>query len=183
MLLSIFSEISDKRRGQGKMYKLEHMLLFSILAVLSGANSYRTIHTFINEHLRFLKKRFKLKWKKAPSYSTIREVIQGVDSTGLERSFRDYSLHLGNLDQNKYNFVNLDGKTLRGSFDYFNDQKAIQVFSAFLTGKNLILAHEEIHGQKTNEIPVAQDLIKNLGLKNCIYTGDAMHCQKKHSKS
>jgi len=33
---------------------------------------------------------------------------------------------------------------VRGSFDHFKDQKAIQVLSAFLMDCRLILAHEEI---------------------------------------
>ena len=59
-------------------------------------------------------------------------------------------LHEQNSD-NKY--IAFDGKTLRGSFDHFNDKKAIQVFSAFGSG-NIIIAYEEIE-QKTNEIPTA----------------------------
>jgi hypothetical protein len=39
--------ISDHRRAQGKLYDLPHLLLFSILAVMSGATSYRRIHPFI----------------------------------------------------------------------------------------------------------------------------------------
>ena len=34
-LLSIFSEVSDPRRGQGKMYPLAPILLFTVLATLS----------------------------------------------------------------------------------------------------------------------------------------------------
>ncbi|MDE2171473.1 MAG: transposase family protein, partial [Sphingomonadales bacterium] len=36
-LLSIFAEIPDPRRGQGKMYPLAPILLFTVLAMLSGA--------------------------------------------------------------------------------------------------------------------------------------------------
>ncbi len=71
---------------------------------------------------------------------------------------------------------------MRGSFDSFQDQKAIQILSAFLTNENLILAHEEIDC-KTNEIPTAQSLIKELELENCLFTFDAMHCQKKLLRS
>ena len=51
-----------------------------------------------------------------------------------------------------------DGKVLRGSFDPFNDPKAIQILSAFVSDRRLILAHEEIASQ-TNEIPTAQRLM------------------------
>ena len=179
MLLQLFESIPDKRRGQGRMYKLEHVLFFSVLAVLSWAVSYRKIHTFIKEHFKFFSKKFNLKWKKTPSYSWIRKIIQWVDPIELEKAFREYSEYLADLKEWDYKFINLDGKTLRWSFDHFEDKKAVQVFSAFLTGKNIILAHEEIEWQKTNEIPVSQDLINNLGLVNCIFTSDAMHCQKK----
>jgi predicted transposase YbfD/YdcC len=74
--------------------------------------------------------------------------------------------------------VDFDGKVVRGSFDHFQDQKAIQVLSAFLSDLRLILAHEEI-AEKTNEIPTAQDLIQKLGLSGCILTFDALHCQEK----
>jgi len=75
-------------------------------------------------------------------------------------------------------FASFDGKVLRGSFDHFRDQKAIQVLSAFLSNPRLIWAHEEI-AEKTNEIPTAQDLFLKLGLSGYIFTLDALHCQEK----
>lgn len=174
MLEDYLSKIKDHRRKQGQRYKLNHILLFSIFAILCGANSYRKIHSFIKIKYDVLNKRYNLNWKRIPSYTTIRNIIQGVDSVELEMSFRLFSqyLHEQNSD-NKY--IAFDGKTLRGSFDHFNDKKAIQVFSAFGSG-NIIIAHEEIE-QKTNEIPTAQKLFADLGLSNYIYTLDAMHCQ------
>lgn len=183
MLHQTLSEIPESRRGQGRMYKQADILFFSVLGILSGATSYRKLQTFMQEHFRYLKRRFSLKWKKAPSYSTIRKIIHGVSSKDLEKAFRKQAIKLTESKTKKHQCVGLDGKTLRGSFDNFEDQKAIQVFSAFLTEDNIILAHEEIEGQKTNEIPIAQELIAKLGLKGFIFTGDAMHCQKKLLKS
>ncbi|HME22405.1 MAG TPA: transposase family protein [Acetobacteraceae bacterium] len=40
-LLGLLAEVPDPRRGQGQKYKLPHVLLFSILAVVTGCNSYR----------------------------------------------------------------------------------------------------------------------------------------------
>ena len=50
-LLDLLATVPDPRRAQGKMYSLRHILLFSILGLLSGANSYRAIHSFIDVHL------------------------------------------------------------------------------------------------------------------------------------
>ncbi len=75
----------------------------------------------------------------------------------------------------------MDGKVLRGSFDNLKAQRMIQIFSAFLTDQDIILAHEKIYC-KTNEIPTAQKLVKELGIGKCIFTMDALHCQKKRLK-
>jgi hypothetical protein len=46
-LLAALAEIPDPRRPQGTRYPLAHLLLFSVLAVLAGATSYRGIVTFL----------------------------------------------------------------------------------------------------------------------------------------
>lgn len=76
--------------------------------------------------------------------------------------------------------VAFDGKTLRGSFDNFNDAKAKQLLSAFTVDTALVLAHVEID-EKSNEIPAVQSLLEELDVAGLIVTCDAMHCQKKHS--
>lgn len=50
MLESFLFNIKDNRRKQGRRYELGHILLFSILGVLSGANSYRKVKKFIVAH-------------------------------------------------------------------------------------------------------------------------------------
>jgi hypothetical protein len=50
MLESFLFKVKDHRRKQGQRYELGHILLFSILAILSGATSYRKTHTFIVAH-------------------------------------------------------------------------------------------------------------------------------------
>ena len=177
MLQSFLFKIADHRRKQGRRYQLGHILLFSIFAILSGATSYRKVHAFIEANYEVLDEIFDLNWKRIPAYTTIRDIIRGTSSAKIEESFRQYSDFLANSDGEKQ-FVAFDGKVLRGSFDHFQDQKAIQILSAFLTGSHIILAHEEI-AEKTNEIPTAQELIRHIGLSGCIFTFDAIHCQEK----
>lgn len=176
MLLNILKSIPDHRSKLGRQYDLAHILLFSILAMVSGADSYRTICSFIKIHFKTLKEHYDLPWRRAPSYNCIRRAILGVKEEALEASFRQHAQAIA--DALEHAHVGLDGKTVRGSFDNFHDQQAIQVFSALLNN-SIILAHETIEGNKTNEIPIAQKLIKDLGLSGCVFTADAMHCQKK----
>jgi hypothetical protein len=46
-LLGLLEEVPDHRRAEGKVYQLAHVLLFSILAIVSGGNSYRSIATWL----------------------------------------------------------------------------------------------------------------------------------------
>jgi len=177
MLASFLFKVKDHRRKQRRQYQLGHILLFSILAIVSGAESYRKIHAFIQAHYTTLNETFDLGWKRIPAYTTIRYIIRGVSSAEIEARFREYAVWLtANADGQQ--FVAFDGKVIRGSFDHFKDQKAIQVLSAFLTGSDIILAHEEI-AEKTNEIPIAQEMMAKLGLSDCVFTFDAINCQTK----
>lgn len=186
-LLSIFGEIPDPRRGQGKMYPLAPILLFTVLAMLSGAVSYRQVHAFIKAHLDRLNAAFDLSLKRAPAYSSVRFILHGLDGAALESAFRRHAATLGAgatnaSDAAKPVCVAIDGKTLRGSFDAFNDRKAAHLMSAFAHDDQIILAHLAID-EKSNEIPAVQDMIATLGrelggLSGRLFTVDAMHAQK-----
>src|SRR6202163_1223375 len=92
--LSHFATIPDPRRAEGKLYQLPHVLLFSILAIVSGANSYRGIHTFIKIHRRKLNKVFKIGWKRPPAYTAIRYILQGLSAADVEKVFREHADNL-----------------------------------------------------------------------------------------
>jgi hypothetical protein len=59
-VLAVLAEIPDPRRAEGKLYKLPCVLLFSILAVVTGGNSFRSVETFIKVHRRRLNVAFGL---------------------------------------------------------------------------------------------------------------------------
>ena len=151
------------------------------MAILSNSKSYRDIHRFMTIHLESLNSDFSLSWKRAPAYTTIRNMIKGVSSEELEKTFRSYTKSIEELTESDFIGVAVDGKVLRGSYDHFEDKRAIQILSFFNTNSSLILAHEKID-LKTNEIPVAQQLIPNLDLGDVVYTLDALHCQKETFK-
>jgi len=182
--LDLLGKIEDPRRAEGKLYRLPHVILFAILASIAGANSYRSVHTFIRVHLPRLRKLFRLKWRRAPAYTTIRGILLQLDPAGVERVFREHARVLcahENIPRAQHRHIAVDGKTLCSSFDQFEDRKAAHVLSAFASGLALILAHVECD-EKSNEIPAVQKLIAELGLPGSLLTVDAMHCQKKPSK-
>ena len=186
VLLTLFSELADPRRGQGKMYPLAPILLFTVLAMLAGARSYRQVHAFMQTHLGRLNSEFGLSLRRAPAYSSVRFILRGLDAAAIERAFRAHAAGLTDAPAEGAGAgavaaVAIDGKTLRGSFDAFHDRKAAHLLSAFAADGQIILAHLAV-AEKSNEIPAAQEMIATLGLTGRLFTLDAMHCQKKPSK-
>jgi len=179
--LSLLSTIPDARRAEGKMYQLAHVLLFTILAIVSGANSYRSVRTFMKVHRVRLNKAFGISWKRAPVHSAIRFILQSLKVVEVEKAFRCHAANIDDAPISGTRAIALDGKVLKQSFDGFNDVRAKQVLSAFATDTSLVLAHADID-EKSNEIPAVQQLLKELGLKDQVVTLDALHCQKKHSR-
>src|SRR6202051_5083238 len=130
--LAVLSEVPDPRRAEGKIYKLPYVLLFAILAVVTGGNSFRSIETFIEVHRRRLNAAFGLRWRRAPAHTSIRYILQGLDPPAVEQVFRQHATGLCDAATGPTRrIVALDGKTLRRSFDNFNDRKAAQVLHAF----------------------------------------------------
>ena len=175
-LLDALSEVPDPRRAEGRRYPLAPLLLFTVLALLSGATSYRRIIIFLDQRRLALNEVFGVALKRAPSVNTLRTMLQDLDGDALEQAFRRHAEGLLPAPEpGRRPVVALDGKTLKGSFDPLNDRKA--ALSAFASEAAILLAHSEID-VKSNEIPAAQRMIKELGLSGVLFTADALHCQK-----
>ena len=173
-LLAALSEVPDPRRAEGRRYPLAPLLLFTVLALLSGATSYRRIIIFLDQRRLALNEVFGVALKRAPSVNTLRTVLQELDGDALEQAFRRHAEGLLPVTEpGRMPVIALDGKTLKGSFDHLTDSKA--ALSAFASEAAILLAHSEIDA-KSNEIPAAQRMIAEL--TGVLFTADALHCQK-----
>src|SRR5688500_14166401 len=152
-LLEALSEVPDPRRAAGKRYPLAPLLLFTVLARLSGATSYRRIICFLEQRRTVLNALFGCSLKRAPSLNALRTVLQTIDRDALEDAFRRHARSLlPTGEPGHMPVIALDGKTLKGSFDHLADRKAAQALSASASEAALLLAHSEI-ADKSNEIP------------------------------
>lgn len=93
-LMGLLEEVPDPRWAEGKLYTLPHVLLFSILAIVTGCNSYRGIVTFIDVHRRSLNAFFGLNWRRAPAHTAIRYILKGLDPKAVEAVFRRHAAAL-----------------------------------------------------------------------------------------
>jgi predicted transposase YbfD/YdcC len=176
-LLAALAEVRDPRRAQGQRYSMRHLLLFSVLAVLTGATSYQGIITFIALQRERLNAVFGAGFRRAPAVNTLRHLFLALSRDDLEAAFRRHARALNVRMPEAMRTIALDGKTLRGSFDHLNDGTAAHLLSAFASDAALILAHEELTGAP-DEIPAVPRLITELGLTGVLFTADALHCQK-----
>ena len=148
--------IPDPRRRQGRRYPLAHLLLFSVLAVLAGAASYRGILTFIAVHRERLNATFGSRFRRVPAVNTLRGLFQALEPAELEAAFRRHARGLHErASAPGARVIALDGKTLKRSFDHLNDQAAAHVLSAFAGDAALILAHQEVRAAP-EEVSAAQ---------------------------
>ncbi len=179
-LLEVLRAIPDHRRAEGKRFDLATVLLYTILGMVAGANSYRQMHEFIRIHRQRLNAAFGLALRCAPSYTGLRDILQGVDPNALEAAFRAHASSVTSPPASAPRglvAIAVDGKTLRGSFDAFTDKKAAHMLSALHHADRIVLGHLMV-GEKSNEIPTAPELVEALGVKGCVFTLDAEHCQK-----
>jgi len=177
-LLTALAEVPDPRRAQGQRYSMRYLLLFTVLATLTGATSYRKIIAFIALQRERLNTVFGAYFQRAPAVNTLRHLFLALGRDDLEAAFRRHACDLSaHSKQEALRSVALDGKTLRGSFDHLTDRKAVHVLSAFASDAALILAHQELAGAP-DEIAAVPRLMAELGLTGVLFTADALHCQK-----
>ena len=98
------------------------MLLSSVFAIVSGVNSYRGIRTYIKAHRQSLNKAFQDQVKETagayrdPLYFAGAEPGRG--RKGLPRTRRELKSRPADA---RTRVIAFDGKTLKDSFDNFND--------------------------------------------------------------
>lgn len=73
--------------------------------------------------------------------------------------------------------IALDGKTVCGSQDRYRGKAAIHMVSAWASASRLVLAQVKVQ-DKSNEITALPELLRQLAIKGCIVTIDAMGCQR-----
>ncbi len=175
-LVSVFEQVPDWRAGQGRRYSLGTVLTVTFLAILSGENSLQGIARWAEEQRWKLGKALHLKGYRVPCYETIRTVLRDLDVMAFEERLQSWTSRVAAVYQVKdWPGLSMDGKTLRGSRD--GENAAIHLLSAFRQELEVVVAQQAVDG-KTNEIPVARDLLRTLTLDGLLITCDAMHTQR-----
>jgi predicted transposase YbfD/YdcC len=174
LVMQIFKPLSDHRSLRNRKHRFLEIIILSILAVLSGADSYDEIEQFGKEKIRFLRKFLELR-NGIPSHDTINRVFQSLNPAEFERCFVNFANYL--KDSNILeDHIAIDGKTVRGSRDTFKNQSPLHSVHAWSVENSLCLGQVACES-KTNEITTIPQLIDMLDVRNCVITIDAMGTQ------
>jgi len=176
ILLEEFRALPDYRKNKVRYTNPGEILFLSLLAAMSGANSFEDMALWMKERKREIA-RFLGKSFISPAYTTIRNTFLRMDTDAIELLQRRWVEQLTD-DTQGLTIIATDGKTMRGSGSKEMNQKARHIVSLFLTDSKLTLTQNQVD-DKSNEIPALISLLDNLNLKNCVITMDAMHTQKK----
>lgn len=173
--LDYFEEIDDPRREGGNLrHSVSEILLLTLCAIISGADSWRDLVEYGKIKLNFLRQFYPYKYD-VPSKNTFYRFFAALNPDAFKKCFL---LWVHSLKLTDDEIIAIDGKTLRRSFDKDNDQKAIHMVSAFASKTGIVLGQEKVD-KKSNEITAIPKLLDVLDLHGCIITIDAMGTQRK----
>lgn len=166
------SKLTDTRKAQGKLYRLETVLMIIVMAKLCGADTPAAVTDWGKNHAEQIVEWLHLERPTMPSYSTYwRIMAYHVYDDEIERV-------VGNYNQNgKHGMVYaLDGKALRGVRKK-DEEGAPYLLSVYDVEQVKVLSQVSV-GRKENEISKAPQAVKTTEICQKVVTGDALHTQK-----
>lgn len=186
-LLHIFDDVEDFRMVNKTAYKLSDLLLLIFLTVIrSQSNSFMDIAVHIHYDQEFFIKLGLIQEGRFPSHDTIRIVMSYIESSVIEDVLVN-RIHClleeleKSISKNSMKHISIDGKEIRGTGrkpDTKKPTKNIQILNVY-DNTNSVCFKTETISNKTNEIPVAQEILSNYALNKTIVTADALHTQRK----
>lgn len=191
--IHIFDDVTDTRIKAKCKYSTKFIVVIVFLAVLEGCISWDEIADFAYDRKKLLEDYIEYP-DTLPVHDTYMRVFSKINSDTLETNIVKFlektSRELASIiaDENdkekKYEQIAIDGKALRGSGrKYDTDEKVpnMQIMH-FWDVSNIFCVKSVAISEKTNEIPVAQAVLKTLDIKGKIVTSDAMNCQKETAR-
>ncbi|MEQ1530859.1 MAG: ISAs1 family transposase [Methylococcales bacterium] len=169
--------LQDPRRGQGQRHKLSDVLSMVIMAILSGYQGLKGFARFAAANQTELVNLLDLKHG-VPCFFTFRAILNGLDEHLLAQRFTEWVKTYEVAGQETY--IALDGKAVSGSSSGGNTslQNFIAVVSAFGHQSGLVYGMNSFENGKSGEAQALRDLVEQLGLKDKVFTMDALHAQK-----
>jgi predicted transposase YbfD/YdcC len=144
-------------------------------SVLCGLDGLAELVVFARKKEKFFKRKFGI--EQIPSKPTFSRILNMMDGDEAAKVIIEIMKEKAEFLSNMTNILSADGKAIRSTTQKGKPHSALQILTAYLTGSGIVLGQKAIH-EKTNEIPVFQEMPSLLDIKGKTITADAMHCQK-----
>lgn len=174
-IIEYFGEISDYRRTTpNKKHELVDILVIALCGMLSGADDWVSIEHYGKTKRNWFQKFLSLA-NGIPSHDTFNRVFSRIDPEQFTDCFLSWIKDVCPIMEKET--VAIDGKTLRRSHDKGHSKAAIHMVSAWACERHLVLGQIKT-AEKSNEITAIPELIESLISEGCLFSIDAMGCQK-----
>ena len=176
-LIEILAEIPDFRSNHGKRHPLVAIFALACSAMLCGYRSYTAIAEWGRHYGEPLVRALGFT-RHPPCAATLHTVFRHVDRAALEAKLGTWAEGLlgeAPRPEEGADAIAIDGKTLRGS--QTQGAPGVHLLSALAHRVGLTLAQQAVD-DKTNEIPVALEVLRHLVLEGRIVTMDALLTQR-----
>lgn len=172
-LLEILAEVPDPRDPRGRRHPLSAILGLTVVAMLTGCQSYQAIVQFGRDKGFALAHALGFRRGKTPCKSTFSVLFRDLDVTAFEALLSRWVTSRVRPEETQ--MVCLDGKTARGSKDH--EVPGQHLLAAYAPHAEAVLAQVPVDA-KTNEHKAALGLLGIVPVRDRIVTGDAMFCQR-----
>jgi len=174
-ILHYFEDLPDPRRQtNNKLHLLLDIVVIALSAVIAGCESAVEFAEFGRQKEDWFRKFLPLP-NGIPAHDTFSRVFALLDPRKFHECLVRWVNALHEVTQGQV--VNIDGKTVRRSFDRAAGIPALHIVSAWAAENHTVLGQVAVE-DKGNEIRAIPKLLEILDLSGAIVTIDAMGCQK-----
>ena len=171
-LPAAFASIPDPRKRRGQRYDLPFLLVCLVAALLCDCNSLEAVGRWTRDQRSVLARVCGPRRHLTPTGSLYRRLLPRLSVVHIERALACWVQQTRPLRDREP--LALDGKVVRGARTPTRTAPHLLSVSAHTTQETLVQVRVD---DKTNEIPVAQELLPHLPVRGRVVTADALHTQ------
>jgi hypothetical protein len=183
-LLKVFQDQPDPPCRRGRRYSWPFLLVVLSSALIAGQRGMHAVAHWIDLHATELQAYLQPPRDSMPSESTLRRVLQGIDPTRLEQCLAEEMQCRATEEPGPVAVVTTSGEELRGQAVDGKEVRGVRahgqplhLLSLVQHGTGQVLKQQNV-AVKTNEIPVAPELLAGRDLQGIVITVDALLTQR-----
>ena len=178
-ILKYLNNIEDKRQEWKVIHSLADIVFIVLMAILANADDWQEIEIFAKSNVDVLRRYVPLE-NGVPSHDTMQRVIASIKPEVLQQLSILWNELLSRDEGEKLKkILALDGKTMRGNGN--KTQEALHVVSAW-SKEDGVCFGQKSSSSKGKEIPMIEELLDTIDVKNQVVTIDAIGAQVEIAK-